>query len=133
MSSTTMEYILILEHNHKENETYHFYCQWTGNEVELEKLIRVIETAECELDGDYSDFETSRTRIPESAVDAHVQLLDFGNYTHMFQKCSGDFVCPEFYDDPVENANKLDRLFWHAKLRDFFTPRDTKKNSISAS
>jgi hypothetical protein len=116
-----MEFIPIVENNHKEREMYVFYCQWTGNEEELEKLIRVIEKADCQLHGDYSDFQTSRTRISESAVDEHVKLTEFGSYTHMFQKCVGTFVCPDFSDmDPYDLGNALDERFYHGRLRNLF-------------
>ena len=119
---------MILEHNHKENETYVFYCQWTGNEEELEMLAKVIETAECELSGDYSSFEVSRIKIPESAVDAHVKIQEFGCYIHMFQKCEGTFLCPEFSNDPFEKAARLDDLYYLGRLREDFS--ETRKRLL---
>ena len=100
---------MILEHNKKEEETYIFYCQYTGNEAEMEKLMAAIETA-CtdDLDGDVAFFEVSRVKIPEAAVDIHCSIKDFGSYIHMFQKCEGTFTCPEFSEDPYEIAKELD-------------------------
>jgi len=116
-----MEYIMVLEHNKKENETYIFYCQWTGNELELEKLIHVIKTANPEdLSGDVAIFEVSRTRIPESAVNVHISIKDFGSYTNMFQKCEGTFTCPIFSEDPHEKAIGLDDKFFGGRLPKFF-------------
>ena len=116
-----MEYIIILEKNKKEDETYIFYCQWTGNELELEKLIHVIKTANAEdLYDDVAIFEVSRTRIPESAVNVHISIKDFGSYTNMFQKCEGTFTCPNFSEDPHEKAIGLDDKFFGGRLPKFF-------------
>jgi hypothetical protein len=117
-----MEYIIILEHNKKEEETYVFYCQYTGNEGEMEKLMKAIETA-CTDDmyGDVALFETSRVKIPEAAVDIHCSINDFGSYIKMFQKCKGSFTCPEFSEDPYEIAKELDEYFYHGKLREKFS------------
>jgi hypothetical protein len=121
-----MEYIIILEHNKKEEETYVLYCQYTGNEAEMEKLVKVIETA-CTDDmyGDVAVFETSHVKIPEAAVDIHCSIKDFGSYIHMFQKCEGTFTCPEFSEDPYEIAKELDEFFYHGKLRNYFS--ETKR------
>lgn len=117
-----MQYILILEDNKKEEETYLLYCQYTGNEAEMEQLISVIEVADPEdLDGDVAIFSVSRTRIPEAAVDAHVNIKDFGGYIHMFQKCEGTFTCPEFSEDPYQKARELNDYFFHGKLREHFS------------
>jgi hypothetical protein len=116
-----MEYIIILEHNHKENDTFVFYCQWTGNEVELEKLINIIKTASSDgMYGDYASFSTSRVKIPETAVDIHCSINEFGNYMKMFQKCKGTFTCPEFSEDKYELAIQLDKYFNHGRLYNNF-------------
>lgn len=117
-----MEYIIVLEHNHKEDETWLFYCQWTSNEEELEKLAKAIETADTEdLSGDYASFSVSRVKIPESAVDIHCSISDFCGYIHMFQKCEGTFTCPEFSKDPYERAKELDECYYHGRLRESFS------------
>jgi hypothetical protein len=123
-----MEYVIILEHNKKEEETYVLYCQYTGNETEMEKLMAAIETA-CtdDLDGDVAFFETSRVKIPEAAVDIHCSIKDFGSYIHMFQKCEGTFTCPEFSEDPYEIAKELDDYYFHGKLRNDFSETAKKQ------
>ena len=131
-----MDYIIILEHNHKEDETYVLYCQWTGNEEQLEKLVKVIETADPEdLSGDYASFSVSRVKIPEAAVDVHCSIKDFGGYIHMFQKCKGTFTCPEFSKDPYEIAKELDDCYYHGKLRANFseTKEELEKQLASYS
>lgn len=122
-----MEYIIILEHNMKENETYVLYCQYTDNEDEMEKLLTVIESASTDiLDGDVAYFAKSSVKIPESAVDIHCSIKDFGSYINMFQKCEGTFTCPEFSDDPYERAKELDDYFFHGKLRNHFSKTNKK-------
>ena len=131
-----MDYIIILEHNHKEDETYVLYCQWTGNEEQLEKLVKVIETADPEdLSGDYASFSFSRVKIPEAAVDVHCSIKDFGGYIHMFQKCKGTFTCPEFSKDPYKIAKELDDYYYHGKLRANFseTKEELEKQLASYS
>ncbi len=135
-----MEFITILEFNHKENEPVLHYCQWTGNEVELEKLFAVIALAKLDSEfgrnGDHvSSFDYSGVRLPEPAVRAHLGL-PYGSYTRMFQMHTGRFVCPpfvaptlnedrdEFVDgpmtDPTRCALKLDEYFYGAGLRRHF-------------
>jgi hypothetical protein len=120
-----MKFIVILETNHKENESYIHYCQWDGNETELQKLLNVIEFA-CydDMYGDYSDFVCSRNFISESAVDEHIQLKEFNSYDHMFQKHVGVFKCPEFDylrdGDEYEAAKMLDDCLYGCKLGNYF-------------
>lgn len=113
---------MVLEHNKKEDETFVLYCQYTGNEAEMDKLIEAIQTA-CtdDLDGDVAFFEASKTKIPEAAVDIHCSIKDFGSYIHMFQKCKGTFTCPEFSKDPYERAKELDDYYYHGRLRENFS------------
>ena len=120
-----MEYIVIFERNHKEEETFLHYCQWTGNEEELGKLVKYIEKANYEeLDGgDYSSiWVATNKRVPESAVDAHVGLSDPNGYAAMFQKHKGKFTCPDFEieagdEEEYELARALDELFYGGQSR----------------
>lgn len=135
-----MEFITILEFNHKENEAVLHYCQWTGNEMELEKLFAVIAHAKLDREfgrnGDHvSSFDYSGVVIPEPAVRAHL-ALPYGSFTRMFQMHTGRFTCPpftqpvlnaacdEFVDgpmmDPTRCALKLDEYFYGARLRAHF-------------
>jgi hypothetical protein len=121
-----MQFITILETNHKERESFLHYCQWTGNEDELTKLLKVIDLA-CydDMCGDYSDFWYSRALIRESAVDEHVQLKEYGSYCPMFQKHVGVFTCPEFDVDDCEKdgdmaARILDDTFYGCRLKEYF-------------
>jgi hypothetical protein len=121
-SQTTMQFITIIETNHKEHEVFFHYCQLNGNEDELNKLMKVIDQSEYgELYGDVSTFKCSPIRISEAAVDEHVPL-DYGCYDSMFQKHVGVFKCPEFecLDDEHEAAKFLDNCFYACRLRDYF-------------
>lgn len=118
-----MQFITILETNHKERESFLHYCQWTGNEEELTKLLKIIDFASTDdMCGDYSDFCCSRVLISESAVNEHMQLKEFGGYAHMFQKHVGIFTCPEFdiENDSDTAARVLDDTFYGCRLKEHF-------------
>lgn len=118
-----MNFITIVETNHKEHETFIHYCQLDENEVELGKLMRVIELSEGgdELDGDVCTFLCSPIMISEEAVNEHMKL-EYGTFAHMFQKHKGIFKCPTFdYPrDPLEAARALDDFFYACKLGNYF-------------
>jgi hypothetical protein len=112
-----MEFIIIFEENHKDHENYIHYCQWTGNEEELFKLIVAIDNADYEelLGGDYSSFYTSDVKIPEAAVDAHMKIK------FMFYKHTGKFTCPSLSTDSYEVARDLDHYYYRGRLGKSFT------------
>lgn len=113
-----MDFVIVFEKNHKDDEEYIHYCQWTGNAAELEKLFAAMECADDEelLGGDYSSFFFSRVCIPEAAVDAHMKIR------HTFKKHVGFYKCPEFSEDPYEAAKELDELYYRGRLGNFFRP-----------
>lgn len=118
-----MQFVLVLEHNHKEEEVFLHYCQWNGNEIELTKLFIYIERANYEnMGGDYSSFQYSQKILTEDAIDQHVAIQGFNSYSSMFQKHTGKFVCPDFdgYENGEDIARKLDRLFYACRLADYF-------------
>ena len=110
-----MDYIAIREWNFESRETVVFYCQWTGNEMELEKLLTLIELSMEALagaEGEVSTFQVSRRLIPESVVDTQVSLKELGYpesefvleegkskrflvIRPLFTKYSGTFVFPQ--------------------------------------
>ena len=128
-----MDFIVIHEFNNKETEVFLHYCQWTRNERELSKLIKVIEEADNdELMGDVSFFQVSRVKIPEYAVDIHTRIKGFNSYHDMFQKHTGIFKCPLFTEDFIENAHKLHSYFYGCRIGDYFKPEveDESKPSM---
>lgn len=135
-----MQFVLIVERNCKEDESFLSYCQWQGNEEELEKLFKIIdEKDDSELYGDVGKFSYSRVLLSESAVDEHMKI-QLGTYTNMFHKCVGTFKCPTFTEcesiytsypstefvprDPKQRARwyaeLLDRYFYHARFSEYF-------------
>jgi hypothetical protein len=128
-----MDFIVIYEFNNKETEVFLHYCQWTGNERELSKLIKVIEEADNDdLVGDVSFFQVSCVKIHEYAVDVHTRIKGFNNFDDMFQKHTGVFNCPEFTNDSIENAHKLDSYFYGCRIGDYFKAEidDTSRPSL---
>jgi hypothetical protein len=117
-----MQFVTIIETNHKEHETFFHYCQLDGNEDELGKLMRVIDQSEYgELYGDVCTFYCSRIPISEAAADEHINL-DYGSFAHMFQKHKGIFKCPRFdsIHDPYGAAKALDEYFYACRLENYF-------------
>jgi hypothetical protein len=95
MSTTApLEFVLFSEKNHKENELFIFYLQWTGNEDELTKLNNLVSKAEYQ-DGDWSEYYMDLTvKLPESHVDLHCKLSDMNSYHRLFKKVIGKFTYP---------------------------------------
>ncbi len=126
-----MEFIVIVERNFKEDETFVHYCQWQGNEQELEKLFAILDAKDdTELYGDVSKFSYSRHRLTESAVDEHCGL-GLGIFDKMFHKYVGIFKCPTFKKcehcmegdtyPPRFNQTKLAQ--WYARALDAYLYR----------
>jgi hypothetical protein len=105
-----MEYIAILEKKVERGEIFVLYCQWTGNEAELEKLAKAMESTNQDPEDHMTTFTFSRQRFPEAVVDLHLGITEFqvsvwkdmgdgDNFEDvslpMFTKCSGTFVFPE--------------------------------------
>jgi len=134
-----MQFVTILEYNHKEHEATLHYCQWDGNEAGLESLFRVIDASNGDygdsIEGDVSTFEFSRELIPEAAVDVHIKL-PYGCFTKMFKKHVGTFKCPLTVEDALDRAMNnrdrgymsnayacglaLDEYFYASKLGNYF-------------
>lgn len=118
-----MNFITIVETIHIEYETIIHYCQVDENEIELGKLMKVIDQSERgnELNGDVSTFYCCSTMISEAAVDEHTKL-DYGSFPRMFQKHKGIFKCPTFgpLSDSLEAARALDDFFYVCKLGKYF-------------
>ena len=118
-----MQFVTIVETNHKERETFIHYCQLHGNEDELGKLMRVIHQSDGgdELDGDVSTFMCCTTRMSEAVADEHAKL-SYGCFARMFQKHTGVFKCPTLGSprDSLQAAQVLDNFFYACKLGTYF-------------
>ena len=112
------KFLVIVETNHKERESFVHYCE---SQDSLIILLKAIEKADpSELWGDVSHFTCSWGIVSEEAVDAHISLKELGNYNHMFQKHTGVFNCPTFPESPKDIARKLDEYFYGCRLGDYF-------------
>lgn len=115
------EYVIFVENNRKDNLVIINYLQYTGNEVEIAKLYKVINEAEeegYELYGDLSSFEMNIDNpVSEEAVDAHMNQ-DLGFYIR-FCKYDGKFICP-FNEESDNSARGLDELLYREQMRDYF-------------
>ena len=115
------EYVIFVENNRKDNLAIVNYLQYTGNEVEIAKLYKVIsEAAEegYELYGDLSSFEmTIDNPISKEAVDAHLNQ-DLVYYVR-FRIYEGKFLCP-FNEDSDNSARGLGELLYREQIRDYF-------------
>jgi hypothetical protein len=114
------EFVAFIEQNHKENETFVFYLQWTGNEDALTRLEESVENAMYDdMDGDYSSFSMDTSvKLTEDAVKQMCRLKKFGTYSRMFTKCTGVFKCP--FDERV-SAEELDSIFYACKIERMFS------------
>ena len=113
------EFIAFIEQNHKENETFVFYLQWTGNEDALTRLEESVENAMYDdMYGDYSSFSMDTSvKLTEDAV-TQMCRLKFGTYSRMFTKCTGVFKYP--FDGQI-SAEELDRAFYACKIERMFS------------
>ena len=131
VSSTPLEFVVFYERNHKENEIFVFYLQWTGNEAELTRLAACLSEADfSELHGDFVEVALDlRVKLPESVVDTHCQLKHTLNSFHpMFTKCVGVFRCPLDETDVAAEADAcdvaklIDENFFTCRIKRMFTP-----------
>ena len=131
VSSTPLEFVVFYERNHKENETFLFYLQWTGNETELTRLATCLSEADFrELRGDFVEVALDLgIKLPESVVDAHCQLKHTLNAYHpMFTKCTGVFHCPLDHSEiglelnASDVAKLINENFFRCRIKRMFTP-----------
>lgn len=125
---------VIYEKDHYENEMFIHYCQYTGNEAEIDTFCEIINWSDGRtMRGEYSEFYSDTlVLIPESAVDMHIKLDHTNRYAHLFQKHTGTFKCPEFENynqeedtwDSYELAREISKLLYSSKLKYLFS--DTK-------
>lgn len=125
---SSLEFVTFIEKNHKENETFIFFLQWTGNEAELRLLERA--TNKALLDDMYGDYVEvhldASARLSEATVDQMCRVSDTNNYHRMFTKCTGTFKCP-LTEEEIETedeyllARTLDESFYSCKIEQMFS------------
>ena len=118
-----MEYITFIERNHKENESFIMFLQWTNNEELLTKLRDYIVSADpSNMCGDYSEFEMDiKNKVSESTANEMIKL-GYGSYSNMYQKVNGTFLYSALDEmDAEKKAHQLDEHFFHCKIRYYFS------------
>lgn len=119
---------MFVEKNTKENETFIYYLQWTGNEDALTRLEKLVEGASYDdlYGGDYSQVSLDTSiKIPQQVVDIQCNVHETINMYHpLFTKCVGTFTCPisdkELEENEHERARILDEMFYPCKIVHMF-------------
>lgn len=122
-----MEYVTILETNHKEDESVLFYVQWTGNEEPLTWLYNIIKRSCCDyMCGNYSSFDMDTdVKFSEDMVDLQCRL-PYGSYAAMFKKAKGECFIPKSWRKEAEDkddykvATWLDDMFYGCRIPEIF-------------
>jgi hypothetical protein len=99
-----MKFILLHEFNTKENESFIYFMQYTGNEETIASFSEFISKADYgNLEGgEYVKFEIdSKNLVSENTADEMIKC-NFGSYSYMFSKLTGKMVDP-FYGDSSED------------------------------
>lgn len=128
-ATPVVEFVAFFEKNHKENEVFMFYLQWTGNETELTKLETFVSKANYEYmyGGHFSQVSMDLSvKLPESVVDMHCKVkCPMNDYYRMFTKCKGKFYCPFDSEDEeldeFELAKRMDETFYSTRIRNMFS------------
>lgn len=113
------------ERNEHEGEKWNFWLQTDGNELELEKLMQLLE--ECLPKSHPLRYELTDTVIPGYQVDV---LVNHGNdnsgYLPNHTKVSGKFMCPA---QPAD-IEALDELFYKGGIKALF-PKWGESDDVS--
>jgi hypothetical protein len=112
------EFVVFVEKNYHENETFLFYLQWTGNEDAIRLLEQNVKSV------DYDDYPGSLTldtsiKITEDAVDQMCKVDAANSYHKMFTKCTGVFTCT--FEDRDVNTDTLYDMFYPCKISQMFS------------
>lgn len=113
---------MIVEFNSKENESFFHYCQYTGNEKELDKLGKMIGNCSFNLQGDHVSLKYITTKIPENVATFQASIRT-GDYAPTFQKHNGVFKCPFEPDDADDDdcSELFDQYFFACQINNYFS------------
>lgn len=106
-----MNFVKFTEYNDHEGETWNFWLQLDGNEVELSKL------QSCLISSD--NYQLSAVPVDESEVDILVKHTDSG-YMYYDNKVTGQFTCPEPNLDELVDYEWLDNHFYKGHIMEYF-------------
>jgi len=90
------KFILLHEFNTKENESFIYFMQYTGNEETIASFADFVSKADYDdmEGGDYVKFEIdTENKVSENTADEMIKC-NFGSYSHMFSKLTGKMVDP---------------------------------------
>lgn len=107
--NTDKQFVKFLEYNDHEGETWRFWLQYTGNELEIKKLYDAIEKFGVE------DYNLYLETYPESEIDALVKHSECG-YMHYENKVIGKFTCPNF-----ENSEDLYEALYKGDIKKYWS------------
>lgn len=114
-----MEYVMIIEFNTKENETFFHYCQYTGNEKALDDLETMISNSCFDLCGDFITLKYVSAKIPENIATFQANIRS-GEYAQTFQKHNGVFKCPFEFVDNEDCSELIDEYFFGCRIGNYF-------------
>ena len=119
-----MEYISFQENNKKENESFIYFLQYTGNEDAINKLEYYVKSADTpDLYGDFSTFEIDTSvKLKQTSVD-DISRINLGYYGPTFTVCKGKFNFDDSLFKNLDKSNiglKLDELYYACRICDYF-------------
>lgn len=128
------KFILLHAFNSKDNESFIYFIQYTGNEKTIASFADVISKADySEMEGHYVKFEIDiENEVSENTADEMIKCnfgsYKFGPYSCMFYKLTGKMVNPFEDIDEYENidedeiARRLSSKFFGNKIEKLFEP-----------
>lgn len=123
-----MQFVLLHEFNSKENESFIYFMQYTGNEETMASFADFISKADYDdMGGDYVKFEIdTENKVSENTADEMIKC-NFGSYSYMFSKLTGT-MANTFAEDMDENmegheiAMQLSDKFFGNRISALFIP-----------
>lgn len=122
----SMNFVKFTDTNDNEGESWNFWLQFDGNEVELKKLERILGKFD---EGGETSYSLDMSLVPESEVNSLVKYTDSG-YMDYNNKVTGIFTCPtlsksidvfEMEDEISDEAFEwLDQKFYKGEIQRYF-------------
>ncbi len=105
-----MRYVKFVEDNDHEGETWTFWLQLDGNEVEMDRLERVLDEYESRIEGDSEYMIDTGVELPEHDVDV---LVEHGGEGYMANhtKVQGVLTVPDGLIEDTDYGPEIDRFY----------------------
>lgn len=115
-----MRFIKFTETNDHEGETWYFWLQVDGNEVELGKLRDLLDRLDSE------EYHLGWNEYGEEFIDFAVEEGGWG-YMNTHNKVTGKFTCPNYETDHdgMELQEFCDSMFYKGDIEDFFEEEES--------